>query len=79
VDHIVEEDADGYLGSSEGQEVNRRKQAEIVGTEAQFRRQRRKFSAVLSLRMRAFKRLQRAVNDRCAPPNALTDLKAKGK
>jgi hypothetical protein len=29
--------------------------------------------------MRAFKRLQRAVNDRCAPPNALTDLKAKGK
>src|SRR5712691_522141 len=36
----VEEDADGYLGSGEGQEVNRREQAKIVGTEPQFRRQR---------------------------------------
>ena len=35
----VEEDADGYLGSGERQEVNRSKQAEIVGTEPQFRRQ----------------------------------------
>src|SRR6266851_6255933 len=35
----VEEDTDWYLGSSEGQEVNRSKQAEIVSTEPQFRRQ----------------------------------------
>ena len=35
----VQEDADGYLGGGESQEVNRRKQAKIVGTEPQFRRQ----------------------------------------
>jgi hypothetical protein len=35
----VEEDADGYLGGCERHEVNRRKQAKVVGTEAQFRRQ----------------------------------------
>jgi AraC-like DNA-binding protein len=35
----VEEDADGYLGGSEGHEVNRREQAQIVGTEPQFGRQ----------------------------------------
>ena len=37
---VREEDTDGYLGGSEGHEVNRREQAKIVGTEPQFRRQR---------------------------------------
>jgi hypothetical protein len=36
----VEEDTDGYLGSGEGQEIDRRQQAKVVGTEPQFRRQR---------------------------------------
>src|SRR6202030_2639250 len=35
----VEEDADWYLGSGEGQEVNRGKQAAIVGTASHFSRQ----------------------------------------
>ena len=35
----VKEDADGYLCGGEGQEVDRRQQAEIVGTESQFGRQ----------------------------------------
>jgi hypothetical protein len=42
----VEEDADGYLGGSEGHEVNRREQAKIVGTEPQFRRQRSRHDRV---------------------------------
>src|SRR5712664_562661 len=42
----VEEDTDWYLGSGEGQEINRRKQAEIVGTESQFRRQRNRHDRI---------------------------------
>ena len=36
---MVEEDADGDLGSGKGQEVNRGQQAQIVGPKPQFGRQ----------------------------------------